>query len=307
MNARDITSPVKPSSLRPGWRVTPLGRLVRPMRMRPLRPLGFPASVAQSKMVIDNGKKKKERKKKRGEVLVRQRRRRIDPEEWGSTYLSGIMLESSTASAVVLPEKSRVEMDNGRTTEQRSDSDNSESESDSGPRHESMNVPTPSSPPATTNADPPTTHPQPESDIAKEAKQSLALLDSLFGGRRSIGAQIDDSDGDDWGGEESLSDVDMRVDDLPESHASVPIDGEDDDIEYVPRQPGLASKATAKGNKDENKVIETEDSSTEAHKVQHLEPQHEPVPERGQEEPKVQTTKLKDMFAPRPQDGKFSN
>lgn len=43
VHAADMSPPTpNPTSLCPGWRITPLGRLVRPIRIRPNRPLPMP-------------------------------------------------------------------------------------------------------------------------------------------------------------------------------------------------------------------------------------------------------------------------
>ena len=48
---------VTADNLRPGWKTTPLGRLIRPIRMRPLRPVGNPIDPSSSG--VGSKKKKK--------------------------------------------------------------------------------------------------------------------------------------------------------------------------------------------------------------------------------------------------------
>ncbi|KAG9318926.1 hypothetical protein JVU11DRAFT_1039 [Chiua virens] len=81
-----------------GWIVTPSGRVVRPMRMRPERPL------EPMRNDLDGSKTKANAKKKRSkQPLVRARRRLIDPTKWDSVYLKGLFLDSVSVS-VPLPE-----------------------------------------------------------------------------------------------------------------------------------------------------------------------------------------------------------
>ncbi|KAI0321223.1 hypothetical protein OF83DRAFT_371906 [Amylostereum chailletii] len=83
--------------LHPQWHVTPLGRLIRPMRMRPVRPLDPPLKSGKSGQK-QGGMTKKERKRKR-EPPMRARRRVIDPVRWGSTQVKGVFLEAGAAGA----------------------------------------------------------------------------------------------------------------------------------------------------------------------------------------------------------------
>ncbi|KAH9166654.1 hypothetical protein EDB89DRAFT_2075593 [Lactarius sanguifluus] len=78
---------------RPQWRLTPLGRLIRPMRMRPARPLDPPLRAKNPDKAKGIGKAKK------GRVHpppTRARRQTIDPLRWGSTHLSGLFLDGGT-------------------------------------------------------------------------------------------------------------------------------------------------------------------------------------------------------------------
>lgn len=71
--------------------MTPSGRIVRPMRMRPERPLEpmrNDLSISNTKGV--NGKVKKRAKP----PPVRARRRLIDPTKWDSAYLRGVFLDT---------------------------------------------------------------------------------------------------------------------------------------------------------------------------------------------------------------------
>jgi hypothetical protein len=74
---------------RQGWHVTPLGRVIRPMRMRPVKPLPDMDGSGKKK-VKDQVQKRKRRFKA---PITRSRRRTIDPTKWGSIYLKGLFLD----------------------------------------------------------------------------------------------------------------------------------------------------------------------------------------------------------------------
>ncbi|KAH7910241.1 hypothetical protein BJ138DRAFT_1009253 [Hygrophoropsis aurantiaca] len=83
---------------RGGWRVTPMGRVVRPLRMRPARPLEPQIAVTRGiKKAGPNGKEKRKRVKA---PATRARRRTIDPTKWDSVHLKGMFLD---ADGVIIP------------------------------------------------------------------------------------------------------------------------------------------------------------------------------------------------------------
>ncbi len=84
---------------RPGWKVTPMGRIIRPVRIRPEHPLGEPLEVKKVKRKLkddgkgdDKGEEKKKRKKREKQPDTRARRKTIDPTRWGSVHLKGMFL-----------------------------------------------------------------------------------------------------------------------------------------------------------------------------------------------------------------------
>ena len=92
VHAPDMTL-VTPESApsRPGWRVTPMGQIVHPIRMRPEKPFPPVSSVTSSTTGKDGKRKRKPEKPK----LVRARRRTIDPTKWDSQlHLKGAFLDS---------------------------------------------------------------------------------------------------------------------------------------------------------------------------------------------------------------------
>ena len=74
---------------RPGWTVTPLGRIIRPMKMRPLRPL---RPLARPDASVGKGAVKK-KKKTKVEVERRAKRQKIDMLKHGSVHLKGVFVD----------------------------------------------------------------------------------------------------------------------------------------------------------------------------------------------------------------------
>lgn len=275
------------------------------MRMRPGRPiLLLPPPVSGGHKLALAQKRKREKKGKSG--LVRQRRRLIDPELWGSEYLKGVMLESG--SGVILPERKAVEIAGPSEPPALEGVD----EEDSNLLHPDEMVrrppypllPTPASPhprkeqkkaiitpPAPSSLPPPfTSGPAPENDLAREAAQSLSFLTSLFGNA---------SEESDWGGVESLSDLEVEVS-ASKSRTPLLASGglnEEGDVELVPRE-RAASRATVKTQApveiDLQESLEVDDDPG----IDAVE-----VASAPQKLPAVHLTKLKAMFAPREEDG----
>ncbi|KAI5993686.1 hypothetical protein EDC04DRAFT_2983874 [Pisolithus marmoratus] len=74
----------------PGWAMLPSGRIIRPMRMRPERPLELMHAMGGVQRTRGQSD---EKGKKRKVPPLRARRRTIDPTKWDSTYLTGPLLE----------------------------------------------------------------------------------------------------------------------------------------------------------------------------------------------------------------------
>ncbi|KAI0705020.1 hypothetical protein C8T65DRAFT_578067 [Cerioporus squamosus] len=269
VHARDMTL-VTPEnvSTRGGWRITPSGRLIRPMRMRPAHPLPEPLdAIKPSKEKTKGGVKSKTRTR---EPPARARRKTIDPTKWGSQHLKGIFLENA---AVTYPAPSRRE-----PTPPPVDDESSESESDSEPSAgESDSERTPSLPPPASATiktapvrpwTPPKTVPLSPVDraLAEEKNQSLGLLQSLFG------------DKDEWGGAESVgSDVEEEIE--------------------QERQP-LARVTDADDVEDAMDVDEQQSEHEPQPSV--------PATQETGSAPEGTKAKLKDLFAPREEDAGFS-
>lgn len=100
VHAEDM-SPVTPetAATRSGWKVTEMGRVSRPLRMRPEHPLTPPLASSLPKKASTSkekdAKKETAKPKKRRDPDSRSRRRTIDMTRWGSVRLKGIFLEDA--------------------------------------------------------------------------------------------------------------------------------------------------------------------------------------------------------------------
>ncbi|KAG6901679.1 hypothetical protein C0995_009234 [Termitomyces sp. Mi166 len=270
---------------RGAWTVTPLGRTLRPMRMRPSRPLPPP----KEDKVLSKGKAGKVKKKVR-EPDTRARRRMIDMTRYGSVHLKGMFLDMEMT-------------DVGREEERKKgpevEDDSDESEAEASQEEEEADVaageaveeagktvtlkviestPPPAPPPLVNTS----VVADNNTDIAAEKKQTLDLLTSLFGNK----------DDGDWVGRESV-DSDVDETNIAKRHRMVVDANDDGDFEVVPMNVDDTPVSLQKHNEKETPVepIEVE---TEA-----LVPQ--PSTEKKQ-----QAIKLKDLFAPREEDAGFS-
>ncbi len=266
-----------------GWRVTATGRLIRPIRTRPDHPLPEPIVIAKPEKSKGKTEKDKKERKRVRVPPTRARRRTIDPTKWGSTHLKGIFLEN--AAAAVLPKRAAVE--EHHVSEDESDDGNDiaiaeddeseeESEGDEEPQSVPENLfkddPVPvtvqlkAKTPSASNSAPQAkpTSAAPDGDLAEEASKALGLLRSLFG------------DKDEWGGEESVgSDVDEE--DLRRAGL--------DTIEVT----GASSEATNTDSDDGAMQVDA--------------PAAEETNSAPAKAPATEKTKLKDLFAPREEDG----
>lgn len=158
------------------WQVTPTGRILRSMRMRPGKPL-----VLSNKLVRQEEPSKSRTKgkasKKRYRTLTRARRTVIDMVKCGSVHLSGAFLDSAAENAVAecapyVSLAASAHQQDDRRRRRRSPPRELHTEKSSSP---ASGV-----------------------DISPEIANSLNLLNNLFGDRE-------------WGGRESVSDNDGRV------------------------------------------------------------------------------------------------
>jgi hypothetical protein len=274
-HARDM-SLVTPSNVhqRPQWCVTPLGRLIRPMRMRPARPISLPIDVlkAQNQNPAVKGQGGKEKRKRRRTVAstppTRARRLTIDPLRWGSTHISGVFLEGERELTFPALDVGREtsgktgvssEVDGDEEVEQILDASQSPADDNDEPSTPSSS----SIPVDTTNA-----------DLAAEKESALQLLYSMFG-------EADE----DWGGAEDVdSDMEREAAAGANSapHASQSSLHDAADFEVVP----TAQMASKRSSIDQRQVAQTTTATATA-------PRN---PDRVQ--PPTAYT-LKDLFAPR--------
>ncbi|KAI5980981.1 hypothetical protein EDD15DRAFT_2420249 [Pisolithus albus] len=201
----------------------PSGRIIRPMRMRPERPLEPMHAVGSGQRTRGKTSDKEGKKREKRQVPPsRARRRTIDPTKWDSTYLTGAFLD-----AVVAPSSSPRPFPPSRSVahptveprpiEPESDEEESNDEYVSSQKSPAQSVLTANFSGSSLRADI-------DIDIRQEISSARALLDSMF------------READEWGGSESAGEFDsidggrtrMVVDIDPGT-----VDG--DQIEEVPR------------------------------------------------------------------------
>lgn len=284
---------------REGWQVSSLGRITRPVRMRPDRPLPEtqqgnpmpPSKKNQVRVGATTGEKKKKKRVK--DPDSRARRRMIDMTKWGSTHLKGMFLDMPVHE-MKQPKLDDV-YDPAIESEESEDDNDAPKVSQSSEQNQILSQ-TPRSPSVLllTNSADVSTSINPQSsvgeapllldnstDLGVEKTQSLNILASLFG----------DQD-DDWVRPESVgSDVD--VDELTKGDAMLVDGGEDDDgIEVVPVDKLDGGMTKIKGLRNEGK--------NDKNRQETMEKEDPQVPKMST---KSGATKLKDLFAPREEEG----
>lgn len=279
-HARDM-SLVTPSNVhqRPQWSVTPLGRLIRPMRIRPARPIGLPLDVlkAQNQNTSIRSQGGKEGRKRRRTAAstppTRARRLTVDPLRWGSTHISGVFLEGERAlMSPALDAGGETTRKTGVSSEVEGDEEVEKildaSQSPADDSDEPSVLPRSSSFPVDTT----------NSDLAAEKETALRLLHSMFG-------EADE----DWGGAENVdSDMEWEATTAMNAgpHASQSSSLHDAaDFEVVPATQTVSKKSSI----DHQQAAQTTTVTAAA-------PRHDPV------QPPTATT-LKDLFAPREEEG----
>lgn len=296
---------------RGGWKVTPLGRIVKPIRMRPEHPLPPPlVSNLSSSTKLKKGEKakkgekdKKDKKKRRvKEPPVRARRRTIDPTKWGSTQLKGVFLENAGGTGLVEQRYAKpLVVDVEEESSEGEDSEEVEEEevpqADETRRSEAEIVSRDDEKPAAQTKRtvpsieqvekqalpaPALAHPPPStrtsgnavsSELLEEKTAALGLLQSLFGGR----------DDDDWVGRESVdSDIEMDAQTSISNSALASAGVVDLEIEEVPMSVDSSAPILDSSQEEEEPVVST------------TQPEQDPEAQKST----TQKTKLKDLFAP---------
>ncbi|KAJ7066120.1 hypothetical protein C8F01DRAFT_1052158 [Mycena amicta] len=182
---------------RAGWKVTEMGRVLRPMRMRPERPLPPP-------LATETKPKKKEaatsKPKRRRDPNSRARRQTIDVTRWGSVHLKGMFLENAAeVSQKRVPDETRpMEESESSSDEEPASSLNNNTgiyiqtnRSTTTCKIKSHALPQP--PPSNTSA---------AIDLAAEKTGTLRLLRlrcseamrRKWGGRESVGSDVDEEE-----------------------------------------------------------------------------------------------------------------
>jgi hypothetical protein len=240
---------------RPQWRITPLGRLVHPMHMRPARPLNPPLEYLRTKIV-----EKGTRKKRSARILHRRRRAdRISIRCAGAARISGIFLDGN--GNALPPVHTGPEGDGcakGKSVEV-DEVEHILEVSDQTPSGDDKMHPGAS---------------DTELDLAAERASTLDLLSAMFG------------EANDWGGAESIiSDVNVEMTDIPHPPSG---SFEPTDFKVIP----AAHEPRASQREEKNTAVDRQTEATPTHAT--TTPAH----------PSTQN-KLKDMFAPREEEGKL--
>ncbi|KAI6016121.1 hypothetical protein BKA83DRAFT_4338404 [Pisolithus microcarpus] len=184
-----------------GWVVMPSGRIIRPMRMRPERPLEPMHAVGGGQRTGGKTSEKEGKKGKRRKVPPpRARSRTIDPTKWDSTYLTGAFLDTVVApssSSLRIPPSESVAHPTvePRPIEPESDEEESNDVYVSSQNFSSVTLES-QSPAQTANFSGSSLHADVDIDIRQEISSGLALLNSIFG------------DADEWRGSESAGEFD---------------------------------------------------------------------------------------------------
>ena len=247
---------------RPGWKVSPLGRITRPLKIRPIHPLTHLRDQStRSKLILKSSLARKGLDKKKKKLKFadnRAKRRTIDMTKWGSTHLKGNFLDSfslpfSKDKSVNEVETEAYRIDEGTTSSGNDGDETLPAELAISQVESESSLPT-------------------QFDLEREKAQTLNFLGSLFGGSR---------DEDDWIGTESVGSV-AEIGKLAKENFSPT--GDEPSFEEVPRTSGELGS-------DSRTVV---DSKSEIQSAVVDLPTMKVTPAEENT-----TTKLKDLFAPR--------
>ncbi|KZT21154.1 hypothetical protein NEOLEDRAFT_1158301 [Neolentinus lepideus HHB14362 ss-1] len=270
-----------------GYRVTETGRVVTIVRMRPAHPLGPTVDAAKASKSLNAGKGKKEKRGKgrKKDPPGRARRRTIDMVRYGSVYLKGAWLGESgvvggtRGESEVSGPMDELDLGSSEASDSEDEEGGEESSGEDGEESEEEEAPLPRplssvyDRPSST----PTVAPTTSDDLAQEKTTTLGLLQSLFG------------DKDEWGGRASLSDIeteDIRVDaseKVEELAGDEEDEGEDADMEDADEMEEQPVQVAEVVKKDEIAPVKDTEKKSDR-----------------------KSTKLKDLFAPREEEGGFS-
>ena len=314
------------AAARPGWKVSELGRITRPIKMRPAHPLPEiqepKVPKAKKTTAVDGEKKKKKRLK---DPDSRARRRAIDMTKWGSTHLKGVFLELEVPVGTKRNESEPPLPGDVSDSDSGSESSDNEVAADPIPppaeafsglsiSRPALNSPPPTRTPAlapSAVSSPPTSsqnrvpeltqplsnssfsqpapHPDASTNIQREKAQTLSLLNTLFGG----------DDVDDWVGEESVG-SDIDVDEL--TKGDVMLVEEEAGFEVAPRN--VPAKDPSRQPRHYKETSES-DGEREAELAEEIDAEApmESSTAKDSTSKSTQRSTLKDLFAPREEEG----
>jgi hypothetical protein len=269
---------------------------MRPIKMRPTHPLpptqDEVKGVRKSKKHADDVNLKKKKKKVK-DPDTRARRKAIDMAKWGSEYLKGMFLDlevqqggkGMVVDVSVVVDSGDESSENGEEEASVSTS-NAQSKARSPPPTSIPVEPFPAMVTSTSQAPRPvqaaSSVPENNTNLALETSHSLNLLASLFGGK--------DED-EDWVGRESVgSDVDE--DELVKGDKML-VDADEEGLNNFEVVPISKSMASISIRNDDRRNEEVE-KVAQPKGTQNIVPQ----PKKP-----TQQTKLKDLFAPRDEEG----
>ncbi|KAF8224863.1 hypothetical protein L208DRAFT_1444296 [Tricholoma matsutake] len=294
---------------RAGWTITPLGRILRPLKIRPVRPLP-PTTEMRSQKHGDREDKKKKKRVKDPDCMAR--RRTIDMTRWGSVHLKGALLDMKVIGPVrhdpIEPRNAVTAMAAAASDDGRSESESEHAELPEGRAQSSEPRANPDRqppPPVLSDSAPASTQmPHPEvpltgdatSFLAEEKSHALSLLASLFGGKPVS----------EWvGREDTGSDIDedeiLRTRVFEQAEGGV---DEGEEFEIVPME-GIGIKQLQIEDDEEN-ALEPMAVDVDLVQESQVKTNLQPLPSATGQRQQQKPTTLKDLFAPREEDVGFS-
>ncbi|KAF5344916.1 hypothetical protein D9758_011588 [Tetrapyrgos nigripes] len=268
---------------RSGWKEMPSGRIVRAMRMRPERPLPELPGKDVKKVVA-------KKKKRIREPDSRARRRKIDVTRWDGTYIRATRLGDDEEVREAIPKPFAKSLP---------------------PSPVPISKPSAPAPVSHLSTAIPTATVTLSADLQAEKSQTLSFLHSLFDSAPSTSTKTTEAFGAtvDWDSDIDLDDVEAQVVER-KAHK----DDDDDEFEIVPQD----SESVLPDHSHVDDAAEDEDA------VMDVDEQPQPTPYKStadrqahvaaatgnaspeERNPPKKSNTLKDLFAPREDEGGFS-
>ncbi|KAF5388659.1 hypothetical protein D9757_004758 [Collybiopsis confluens] len=260
------------ASQRPGWTVMPSGRIIKAMQMRPGKPLPpLPSSLKDTKKL---GKKKKSK-----DPDVRARRRTIDVTRWDGSYITGVFLGEADVENMVESRRSiPVEPSPPK-------------------KKESTKAKVPPPPPQLSSAPvpaPTSSVPPSSTDLSHERDQTLSFLQSFLFSSSSKRAPSPI----DWDSDVDIDEANVvEAQNLHESGSEYEIVPREEDPDRMDVDVDSEAVHDDEASEDEEAGSANGDVQMQnIPKTTSLGPQSRPPPQNS----------LKDLFAPREDEGGFS-